>query len=311
MNSLVDMRTPTGISSRQYRPMACAIGDCAAEIRYTASPVPHAERPRLLMCAPTHFSFDDSMAAQMRDPLQGAIATRAGQQWQEMRQILGRHATIETMEPIARSPATPFTASAGLLRGNRFVPSRYRNAERRVDEARFTEWFGKRGAEIRNLPPSLRFGGARDALFDETLELLWMGYGQRSELAAAAGLARLLDIDTIPLRIIDAHLQHLDTCFCPLPRGFLLWYPQAFEADSRALVESRIRASRRIAVEKADALALACNAISLGSAIVLHRASGKLKRHLDDAGFTVIETALDEFHKAGGSAKSLALRLQP
>jgi N-dimethylarginine dimethylaminohydrolase len=299
MNSLVDIHAPIGIRSHQYRPPSAEIGNFAAKSRHTA-------RPRLLMCAPTHF---DSIAAQLRSPPQAATATCAGQQWQEMRQILGRHATIETIEPIAGLSDMPFTASVGLLRGNRFVPSRLSDAEQRVDEAHFTRWFRERGAEIRNLPASIRFGGARDAEFDETMELLWMGYGQRSELAAAAGLARLLDVDTIPLRLIDARFQHLDTCFCPLPRGFLLWYPQAFDPDSCALVESRIRANRRVAVDEADALAFACNAISLGSAIVLHRASGKLKRHLDDAGFTIIESALDEFHKAGGSAKCLSLRL--
>jgi N-dimethylarginine dimethylaminohydrolase len=307
MNSLVDIRATTGIGSRQYRPSISGVGNFAAEIRHTAPPVALAERPGLLMCAPIDFTVDDSIAAQIRDPLLIASATRAGQQWQEMHQILGRHATIEIIEPVAGSPEMPFTASAGLLRDNRFVPSRFRNAERRVDEAHFTRWFRERGAEIRNLPASIRFGGARDAAFDQTTELLWMGYGHRSELAAAAGLARLLDVDTIPLRLVDARFRHLDTCFCPLPRGFLLWFPEAFEPDSRALIEARVSVGRRIAVDEADALAFACNAISLGSAIVLHRASGKLKRHLDDAGFTVIETALDEFHKAGGSAKCLTL----
>jgi N-dimethylarginine dimethylaminohydrolase len=309
MNSLVEIRTPAGIGSRQYRLPSPETGDSDHETREARLSLMQTERPRMLMCAPNHFAVSYSINPWMQDHLNNACATRAGQQWDDLRQILGRHASIETITAVPGLPDMPFTANAGLLRGNRFVPSRFRHAERKGEEAYFTEWFRQRGAEISNLPASIRFEGAGDALFDETLELLWMGYGQRSELAAAAGLARLLDADTIPLRLIDARFYHLDTCFCPLPRGFLLWYPQAFEADSRALVESRISAGRRIAVDEADALAFACNAISLGSAIVLHRASGKLKRHLDDAGFTVIETPLDEFQKAGGSAKCLSLCL--
>jgi N-dimethylarginine dimethylaminohydrolase len=309
MNSLVDMSTPTGISSRQYRPPSSEFDHCHGEIRPATRHVTRMERPRLLMCAPTHFAVNYSINPWMQPHQNSACATRAGQQWLDLRQILGRHASIETIDAVAGLPDMPFTANAGLQRGNCFVPSRFRHAERKAEEAHFTEWFRERGFEIRNLPASIRFEGAGDALFDEALDLLWMGYGQRSELAAAAGLARLLDVDTIPLRLIDARFYHLDTCFCPLPRGFLLWYPEAFEPDSRALVESRISARRRIAVDEADALAFACNAISLGSAIVLHRASGKLKRHLDDAGFTVIETPLDEFHKAGGSAKCMTMRM--
>jgi N-dimethylarginine dimethylaminohydrolase len=42
---------------------------------------------------------------------------------------------------------------------------------------------------------------------------------------------------------------------------------------------------------------------------VVNRASSALKDALGNAGFEVIETALDEFLKAGGSAKCLTLRL--
>ena len=239
-----------------------------------------------------------------------ASGSRAKAQWTALREILGRHATIETIDAVEGLPDMPFTANAGLLHDGRFVPSRFRHAERRGEEAHFIEWFRRHGVEVGRLPGRILFEGAGDALFDEAIALLWMGHGQRSEFAAAAGLARLLDVDTVPLRLVDPRFYHLDTCFCPLPRGVLLWYPAAFDEDSRALVESRIHSSQRIAVDEADALAFACNAISLGSAVVLHRASGRLKRQLDDAGFTVIETPLNEFHKAGGSAKCLTLRME-
>jgi N-dimethylarginine dimethylaminohydrolase len=225
-----------------------------------------------------------------------------------LREILARHASIELIDAVAGLPDMAFTANAGLLHAGRFVPTRFRHVQRRGEEAHFIEWFRIRGLEILQLPEQVHFEGAGDALFDEAIDLLWMGHGHRSELAAVAGLSRLLDIDTAPLRLVDPRFYHLDTCFCPLPRGVLLWYPAAFDEDSRALVESRIQPSLRIAVDEADALAFACNAVSLGSAIVLHRASGKLKRQLDDVGFTAIETPLNEFHKAGGSAKCLTLR---
>ncbi len=58
-----------------------------------------------------------------------------------------------------------------------------------------------------------------------------------------------------------------------------------------------------------DALAFACNAVNVGSTVVLNRASDALKAVLGESGFDVIETPLDEFLKAGGSAKCLTLRL--
>lgn len=310
MNSLADVHIPAGTRLRDYTLPAPAIVDRVHRSPQSALAPLRAARPRLLMCAPTHFAVNDSINPWMIGEPGRASSSRARSQWTALREILGRHATIETIDAVASLPDMPFTANAGLLHRGRFVPSRFRHAERRGVEAHFAEWFERRGVEICRLPGRIMFEGAGDALFDEASDLLWMGHGQRSELAAAAGLARLLDIDTVPLRLVDPRFPHLDACFCPLPRGVLLWYPPAFDEDSRGLVESRIHSSLRIAVDEAGALAFACNAINLGSAVVLHRASGKLKRQLDDAGFTVIETPLNEFHKAGGSAKRLILRVE-
>jgi len=41
-------------------------------------------------------------------------------------------------------------------------------------------------------------------------------------------LAKWLDIEVLSLRLMDERFYHLDTCFCPLNGGYLLYYPQAF-----------------------------------------------------------------------------------
>jgi N-dimethylarginine dimethylaminohydrolase len=310
MNSLADVHIPAGTRLRDYTLPAPAIVDRVHRNPQSALAPLRAARPHLIMCAPTHIRVNDSINPWMEGQSGRASRSRARSQWTALREILGRHATIETIEALAGQPDMPFTAIAGLLHKLRFVPSQFPDSGRQAEQAHFTAWFERRGVEICRLPGRIMFEGASDALCDEAIGLLWMGHGQRSELAAAAGLARLLDIDTVPLRLVDPRFPHLDACFCPLPRGVLLWYPAALDEDSRALVESRIHSSLRIAVDEADALAFACNAVSLGSAIVLHRASGKLKRQLDDAGFTTIETPLNEFHKTGGSAKRLTLQTQ-
>ena len=126
---------------------------------------------------------------------------------------------IETIEAIAGLPDMPFTANAGLLHGKRFVPSRFLPCRAPWRGSAFHRLVSQRaGSRSAALPERIVFEGAGDALFDEAIDLLWMGHGQRSEFAAAAGLARLLDIDTVPLRLVDPRFYHLDTCFCPLPR---------------------------------------------------------------------------------------------
>jgi len=88
-----------------------------------------------------------------------------------------------------------------------------------------------------------------------------------------------------------------------------MYYPAAFDADSQAVIEKRVPASRRIAIGEEDALHFACNAVNIDSTIVLNRASAELVNAVGKKGFTVIQTPLAEFMKAGGSAKCLTLRL--
>ncbi len=61
-------------------------------------------------------------------------------------------------------------------------------------------------------------------------------------------------------------------------------------------------------VSEVDADNFACNAVNVDRTIVMNRASNDLKQRLGSLGFTVLETPLTEFLKAGGAAKCLTLR---
>jgi lysine-ketoglutarate reductase/saccharopine dehydrogenase-like protein (TIGR00300 family) len=109
--------------------------------------------------------------------------------------------------------------------------------------------------------------------------------------------------------LMDDRFYHLDTCFCPLQNGYLLYYPPAFDAYSNRLIEMRVPAEKRIAIAEADAVNFACNSVNIGDIVVMNKASDALKQRLSEAGFRVIETPLTEFLKAGGAAKCLTLRV--
>lgn len=128
---------------------------------------------------------------------------------------------------------------------------------------------------------------------------LWAGYGFRSELDSHAYLAKWLDIEVLSLRLMDERFYHLDTCFCPLTDGYLLYYPPAFDAYSNRLIELRVPADKRIAVKEADAVNFACNAVNIDRTVILNCASQELKSALAQVGFEVVETPLTEFLKAG------------
>jgi N-dimethylarginine dimethylaminohydrolase len=205
-----------------------------------------------------------------------------------------------------------FTANAGLVVGDTFVPGRFRYPQRAGEEPAFTNWAERAGFRVVPLPAGIAFEGAGDALFDRRHPILWMGHGFRTDPDAAGALGENLDgkgVRILPLRLIDPRFYHLDTCFCPLTGGSILYYPAAFAPESRALLEDVVPARERIPVSDSDAAAFACNAVNLDQKIVLNAATETLRSELQGRGFEVFETSLEDFLCAGGAAKCLTLRL--
>lgn len=264
---------------------------------------------RFLMCPPDLYEVNYVINPWMEGNIHKSSRAVAAEQWQGLCRLLQKQAEVEKIAPQPRLPDMVFTANAGVVVGRRFVLSRFLHRERQGEEEHFKQWFKQHGFEVFELPQDLPFEGAGDALLDRQGACLWAGYGFRSELDSHPYLANWLDIEVLSLRLIDPRFYHLDTCFCPLEGGSLLYYPQAFDAYSNRLIEQRIPAVKRIAVGEADATRFACNAVSIDRSLILNQISTELRERLIGAGFHIVETPLNEFIKSGGAAKCLTLRL--
>jgi lysine-ketoglutarate reductase/saccharopine dehydrogenase-like protein (TIGR00300 family) len=264
----------------------------------------------ILMCAPDHFGVSYVINPWMEGNINRAVAETAVSQWQDLQRVLKEHATVHLVRPQPGLPDMVFTANAGLVLGRRVVLSRFLHRERQGEEPHFKQWFAAHEFTVEELPPDLPFEGAGDALLQRGKDIwLWAAYGFRSELDSHPILAEQLRLEVVSLRLMDKRFYHLDTCLCPLEGGFLLYYPSAFDARSNHLIEERVPVDKRIPVSEPDAVNFACNAINVGQVIVLNQASAELKERLGAVAFTVIETPMTEFIKAGGGAKCLTLRL--
>ena len=261
------------------------------------------------MCPPDLYEVNYVINPWMEGNIHKSSREVAAQQWQGLYRLLQQYAEVEKITPQPRLPDMVFTANAGVTVGRRFVLSRFLHRERQGEEEHFRKWFKQHGFEVFELPQDLPFEGAGDALLDRQGACLWAGYGFRSELDSHPYLANWLDIEVLSLRLIDPRFYHLDTCFCPLEGGWLLYYPQAFDAYSNRLIEQRIPAAKRIVVGEADAVRFACNAVNVQKRLILNQVSTELRERLAAAGFETIETPLNEFIKSGGAAKCLTLRL--
>ena len=266
-------------------------------------------RHRFLMCPPDFFGVSYVINPWMEGQQGHTDATRAKKQWNALHDRIARAADVSLIAPHAGLPDQVFTANAGLALDGRVLLSRFRCPQRRGEEFWWRDWFEKAGYDLVAPPKHLSFEGAGDALVDEAREKIWLGHGFRSDEAMAPIVTEVFGRETIPLRLTDPRFYHLDTCFCPLPSGGLLYYPGAFDANSRAAIERRVAPEHRIAVDEEDATKFCCNAVALHGALLLNDASPALCEHLRAKNLEPVLLPLSEFIKAGGAAKCLTLRI--
>jgi len=263
---------------------------------------------RLLVCPPDYFGIEYEINPWMRRS-NVVNSNEAVRQWHHLMQVLEQEvgAVLERMKPVPGLPDLVFTANAGIVVGRRAVPSRFRYAERRKEEAYFEEWFRGQGYEVVTLDPGRFFEGAGDLLgFPDT----WFGgYRQRSDIRVFPTLSDWFHREIIPLELIDNRFYHLDTCLCPLSGGELLYFPHAFDHYGQAVLAERIESSRRLVVPEAEALRFACNAVCVGKHVVLPAGCPETESLLTSHGYLPHPVPLDEFMKSGGSAKCLTLAL--
>ena len=266
-------------------------------------------QPRFLMCPPQYFGVEYVINPWMNGQVHGTDRQLVTSQWSTLQAILKEHAEIALLPGIPGLPDLVFTANAAVVHRQTALVSSFRYPQRQPETQHFAEWLAGDGFKVHTLPSDVLFEGAGDALFDRSQPLLWFGHGLRSDIAAESYLQKLVDVEVQPLELCDSCFYHLDTCFCPLEGGYLLYYPGAFTDQSRTAIETRVPADRRLAVSREDAGRFACNAVNIGKQVVLNRCSGEMTSWLNERGFTVIETPLTEFMKSGGAAKCLSLRL--
>ena len=272
----------------------------------------------ILMTTPTNFGIQYEINPWMHGNIGLSNKNEVVKQWSNLRNaLIGAGADVVVLPASPEyCPDAVFTANAGLIYKNLFISSRFRNEERAAEEPFFIKWFLQHGYtipdyEIRATREQLSFEGAGDALFNKDRKILWMGVGFRSSLGFKALLDDELhntDIIVRPLELVNSKFYHLDTCFCPLDTGELIWYPPAFSDYSRMVIESWYE-GRDIKVTDEDAALFACNSVSVGSTIISPIITPFLNQTLISRGYTVVQCDMSQFLKSGGACKCLTIEV--
>lgn len=287
---------------------ARVITDPAAARALDVAALPRRPEPRtVLMCPPDYFEVRDVKNAFMAAHVGRTEHARARDEWLALRDTFRRLGhDVVTIDPVPGLEDMVFSANQALpgidAEGRPYVVmSRMRHESRQREVPYYRAWFAARGYRVLELETDTLFEGQGDGLWHPGRQLLWGGYGHRTELAAWHELSARLDVPVVALELPTDAFYHLDTCLCLLDERTALAYLPAFtdagQAMIRAVFPRVIEASAEAATQW-----FACNATCLdGRYVVLQRGADALAATLEEAGYEPVEVETGEFLKSGGS----------
>ncbi|MEO7026401.1 MAG: arginine deiminase-related protein [Caulobacteraceae bacterium] len=227
--------------------------------------------------------------------------------------LTAQGAAVRTIPAVAGQPDLVFPANAGIVLDGRVLAARFRHPERRGEEPHFLAAFEAMKAqglltEVAQIDGCFQ-EGAGDCIWDASRSLFWVGSGPRSTHESATIIARHFGQEVVHLPLATDQFYHLDTCFCPLSGGDILYYPRALTTEARRRLQDLVPAHLLIEASDEDAARFCVNAVSLGRTIIMADPAPTLRERLAARGYDVVGVDLAPFILSGGGAFCMTLRL--
>lgn len=275
-------------------------------------------QPAFLMTEPSHYGVSYEINPWMRPRIWGADPAahllRAQDLWRQLRGVIECEGGA-----VHEAPGTPglpdmvFPANAAVILDGRVLLARFRHPERAREEAPFGQVFEAllQAGVVREVAanPGLIQEGAGDCIWDAGRRLFWVGSGPRSSADSATMIADHFDAEVVNLPLATDRYYHLDTCFCPLPGGEILYYPAALDQEARRSLRDRVAAELLIEASDDDAQRFCVNAVALGRTLIMSNPSAALEQRLAERGYRVAGVDVSPFILSGGGAFCMTLRL--
>ena len=272
---------------------------------------------QFLMTDPTHYCVGYEINPWMRpdawgaDPAGNGRAARAA--WSGLKAAIeAEGARVRVLGGLPGQPDMVFPANAAIVLNRMALVSRFRHAERSGEEPGFLASFQALKAEgLLDHVAQIEVvqEGAGDCIWDAGRRLFWAGEGPRSSPDAAPIIARYFGQEVVRLPLASERYYHLDTCFCPLPGGEILYYPPALTPEALRRLHDRVPAAQLIEAAAGDAEGFSVNAVAIDRTIIMARPTSRLKAALSERGYRVVGLDLAPFLLSGGGAFCMTLRL--
>ncbi len=279
-----------------------SVEDAIAFSQIAPRAVPH----RILMCHPTYFEVKDAKNEFMSGNIGGVDKSKALSQWNQLKDTFESCGfPVELIEPGADLEDMVFTANQVLpaldKHGKPLVVLGRMTYESRTKEVPYFEkWFRDQGYGVLELPSQCsRFEGGGDGVWHPEKQLLWLGFGSRTDESCCDAIVQMLQTPVVKLKLVSQKFYHLDTAFAVLNADSVMIYPPAFDQAGLSLIRNYFQ--NVIEVSESDANNFACNALALDRYVVLQQGSQAVCGDLSRLGFSPVEVDTSEFMKSGGS----------
>jgi N-dimethylarginine dimethylaminohydrolase len=260
---------------------------------------------RYLLCPPAHFGVLYEINPWMHQEVVVDL-DRARHQWETLVATLRcAGAEVEILEPVDGLPDLVFTANAGIVNGDQFVPSNFRHPERQGETPHDVAWFEANGWHVDCLPDDVDHEGAGDAL--PFGDVLVSGYRWRSDARSHGELSRLTGVAVRSVELTDQRFYHLDLTFCPLDDRRAIAAPVAWDDYGARVIEKLV--PELLVLDLDEAITFAANSVVVGRTILMPACPPRVGRQLEAWGFDVVVVDVSEFQKAGGGVRCLTLAL--
>lgn len=260
---------------------------------------------RFVMCRPDHFAVSYSINPWM-DPRVPVCTTTAVAQWEVLRtRYLAAGHTVDVVPSVPGLPDLVFAANGLLSLPGGAYGSRFAFPERALEADVYADFVTAAGFGPVHAA-SYTSEGEGDYLVVGSRVLA--GTGFRTDVASHRELAALSGLEVVTVELVDSRFYHLDTALAVLDEDTVAYFPGAFSASSRRVLEALYPDA--VLATETDAAVLGLNAVSDGHHVFLADRATELAQQLRERGFDPVGVDLSELLKGGGSVKCCTLEIR-
>lgn len=257
---------------------------------------------KILMCPPTFFDVAYSINPWM-DKIHRVDHLKAHSQWEAVKAAYEAEAIgVETITPVEGLFDMTFCANAGIVYGKTFISSNHRYEERKGEEQLYQEWFVQHGYDVQLLHSNN--SGEGDARFYQNK--LYLGWGFRSTVESHREIQQLIPVETVSLQLVNPYFFDLDTAFCPIGDKAILYYPEAFSAESAQHIKNLPNA---IAIDRDEAKGFIGNSVLVNDTLFVEYSDPVIEKTIQELQIQMRLFDMSEFKKSGGGIKCITLLL--